>query len=1054
MRAMRKFHSFPAVGCAMALGVIFGACGDDSGNRGRDPDDAHCTVVAGDVLYDASSQRLTSTVTVTVADDAGNPLSGHRVTLDASRTVDTVDETEGLVTDAAGEAVFHVSADTFGLGGFTASLPDASLELTERALVNFVLGATAAYGEVALIEAGAEVSVDITLSDAAGGVGAVMVTLLSDRASDAIAPSGATTSAAGEAFFTLTASETGDVQPRLEVDGLQGTLPLETLGVHGPTVSGNVTFTEPYGVLSHPRVGLMWADFLGWSSGLIGDPEELVSAPIALQNGDTVGYELALPINVPVGHPFHPLDATGLSADFKFASYLLVVYDDVGTVPGQMDADDILAAVDLALPTVSWFQGTAPQSWANARYGYNMMELPEETGDPAVFLWDDWADDMDLVVDMAEIPTAELGGNIQFGTDLPAGSTLRLDLVLVDPAVIQGGGNVWDPANHSVLSSQNVAFVSGATVPFSIPLGDLTQDSHFDSWAMSLAADVLLNWAFPMLYLDVNQNGRWDPGSEPLYTIDQPFGIDQLNLWYVHRGVDWMFNLMVGKLHPGYVLVRSPLEYGVEQIFPATGRLQLSGNIEPGHTSVSFKVVREIGGEDVVVLSGTDLSTGTVESNEVWTLGDVTQVQLGDRLIITEVTDGMEFLPFDTSLRSRPTERRVPGADVQKVGPYSRSLVAPGPREGRDVFPGHHLVGELTAEAGLHLRKALRSEARGVKTCGVAGLRARVRFGGFVWREPAVQEGGGDAALLSGTLQGDRDLGEARGANRGIQVRGVPGQARHGRIAVQGLLGVPDGLGQGWVLPGPVHQGMEPLAEPGNGLKQAGAAAREEQAVDHAEERGPPRGEGLSAGRREEGAAQHGVEPELGLARVREEPGHREKRALEHLEALQLGQPTRGLAQGEGLLGGGRVGPDPALGRLAERLPGEEPGGRVEVEHQVMAREGDHLEHAISQVAESTARGRNGAREPGVPGAGGRAGGEDLGRGRGGLHHGRELRLAAAGHLVADVAARSPGLPARRTPFPAGTRAGTAAPPSGRGRRGGRDSRPRGRSPPCRGWRP
>lgn len=649
MEATRRLRFLTAVVCAAALGALGAACGGDSIGGGAEPSDAHCSVVAGDVLYDSSSGRLTSTVTVTVADDSGNRLSGHLVTLDASRTVDTVYETAGLVTDADGEVVFHVSSDTFGPGGFTATLPDTPLELSQRATVDFTLHATATYGDVVLIEGGAEVSVDVTLTDAAGAVGSATVTLLSDRTSDAIDPADAVTSALGEASFTLTASDTGDAQPSLEVDGLQGALPLPTLGVYGPTISGDITFTDPYAVLNNPRVGLLWADVLHWDSGFIGDPEELVSLPITIQNGDTVGYELRLPIDVPASHPVHPPDATMLP-DFEFASYIAVVYDDVGTVPGQMDAGDILAAVDTTLPMVSWFQGTVPPSWTNAGYGYNMMRFPEESGEPTIFVWDDWAGIMDLLVDMAEIPTAQLTGTIQFGAAFPVGSELQLQLILVDPAVLQGGGNPLDPANHSVLDGQAVPYSAGGTNPFSVALPDLTQDPHFDSWAMSMPGGALLNWAYVVLYLDVNQSGTWDPGVEPLYSFDKPFGIDQLNLWYVHRGVDWMFNIRVGGVNPGYVLVRTPLEYDIEQIFPATGRFQLSDTIEPGHTSVSFEVRRDIAGQETVVLSGTDLSTGSVESNEVWTLGDVTQAQIGDKLVITEIIDDVEFLPFDTPL--------------------------------------------------------------------------------------------------------------------------------------------------------------------------------------------------------------------------------------------------------------------------------------------------------------------------------------------------------------------------------------------------------------------
>lgn len=49
-----------------------------------------------------------------------------------------------------------------------------------------------------------------------------------------------------------------------------------------------------------------------------------------------------------------------------------------------------------------------------------------------------------------------------------------------------------------------------------------------------------------------------------------------------------------------------------------------------------------------MVISGSDLDTGTVASNEIWTLEDVTLVQVGDKLTITEVIDKMELLPPTT----------------------------------------------------------------------------------------------------------------------------------------------------------------------------------------------------------------------------------------------------------------------------------------------------------------------------------------------------------------------------------------------------------------------
>ena len=129
---------------------------------------------------------------------------------------------------------------------------------------------------------------------------------------------------------------------------------------------------------------------------------------------------------------------------------------------------------------------------------------------------------------------------------------------------------------------------------------------------------------------------------------DQPFGIGAFILVYVHRGADWMWGLFFENARTGYSIVRSPLEFEVLQIFPATGRLQLDKNIEPNHTGISFSVYRNVSGEEVEIVSGNDLDTGTLENDEVFTMADVTLIQPGDKLVITEFIARTEFLPLST----------------------------------------------------------------------------------------------------------------------------------------------------------------------------------------------------------------------------------------------------------------------------------------------------------------------------------------------------------------------------------------------------------------------
>ncbi len=646
MRIYRLFHCtvFLLVG-SLAMGFAAVACGGSQVNVVL-PDDSRSRVVAGDVLYDLVTDRLVSTVTVTVADSEGRPLSGQLVTLDASRTADIVQETDGLTTDSDGVTVFHVSTDTFGPGTFVATLPDRSLELSEQASVSFILQASTTFGEPTFDTRGATLGVDLVLTDAAGAVVGASVTLLSDRASDSIQPASATTGPGGDASFVLTAIDQGDIGPSLEVSTLRGAIPLDPLTVEGPRISGEISFEQAFGVLTSPRVGLLYIDFDGWSDGLIGAPAELTSVGIEIANGETVGYSLALPLIVPPEDPVHPNEGS-FPPDFELAVYIPVVYDDVGTVPGEMDAGDTLVAISSSLPVISWLQGTMPDTVPGSQEGYNMMEMPSGQTDPAIFSWDDWAHQLDLSITMAAVPDGDVGGTIHFGSTIPAGTDMYMELVLLDPAAMEAG-NPWDPANHAVLANLPFTYVAGTDVPWSMALPDLPQDPHYDTWTTSLGGGLDLSWLAIILYADVNQNGQWDPGSEPAYSPEQPFGIGQIWLWYMHPGMDWIFGVAYGTIHPGWVVARMPLELHVLEVFPATGRLRLDDTVEPGHTGIAFEVRRDVAGEEVVILSGADLDTGIVESDEVWTTEDVTLVQPGDRLVITQVIDDTEHLPLDS----------------------------------------------------------------------------------------------------------------------------------------------------------------------------------------------------------------------------------------------------------------------------------------------------------------------------------------------------------------------------------------------------------------------
>jgi Invasin, domain 3/Bacterial Ig-like domain (group 1)/Cadherin-like domain len=183
------------------------------------------TVVAGAVSASASTVSAsptsitadgstTSTITVTLSDIGGNPVSGKAVTLASSRgATDSISAASGA-SDASGHVTFTVTSTTAGSSVFTATdATDSNLAITQTAGVTFVAGAVSASVSTvspspASVTANgtATSTITVTLTDAHGNpVSGKTVTLAqtSGSGTPTITTVSGTTSVSGVATFTV-----------------------------------------------------------------------------------------------------------------------------------------------------------------------------------------------------------------------------------------------------------------------------------------------------------------------------------------------------------------------------------------------------------------------------------------------------------------------------------------------------------------------------------------------------------------------------------------------------------------------------------------------------------------------------------------------------------------------------------------------------------------------------------------------------------------------------------------------------------------------------------
>ncbi|NUR75804.1 MAG: hypothetical protein HOQ28_05890, partial [Thermoleophilia bacterium] len=159
------------------------------------------------VLADGST---TSTVTATILDTNGNPLSGKTVTLAKSGGSSTITTVSGT-TDSAGVATFTVKDTAVESTTYTATDSTDTVTVTQTAAVNFTAGpVTAAQSTVSASPASvtangvATSTVTVTLKDAQSHpISGKTVTLAKGSGSSTITTVSGTTNASGQATFTV-----------------------------------------------------------------------------------------------------------------------------------------------------------------------------------------------------------------------------------------------------------------------------------------------------------------------------------------------------------------------------------------------------------------------------------------------------------------------------------------------------------------------------------------------------------------------------------------------------------------------------------------------------------------------------------------------------------------------------------------------------------------------------------------------------------------------------------------------------------------------------------
>ena len=185
------------------------------------------TVVSSPATNVTANNLNTSTITVTLLDSTGNPVSGKTTSLSSNRSGSDTITPLTPSTNSFGQATFSIKSTTSGNSILTASDVTDSLLITQTSSVTFVSGSVSASqstvtGSPLTLSANnvATSTITVTLLDAYNNlISGKTVSLTSDRGTyDTISPASAATTL-GKASFTLSSNQPGtSVISALDVD--------------------------------------------------------------------------------------------------------------------------------------------------------------------------------------------------------------------------------------------------------------------------------------------------------------------------------------------------------------------------------------------------------------------------------------------------------------------------------------------------------------------------------------------------------------------------------------------------------------------------------------------------------------------------------------------------------------------------------------------------------------------------------------------------------------------------------------------------------------------
>ncbi len=617
----------------LAAGLIQ-ACGDDSGATG--PSGRKSAITVSGVTLGADG-KLEAQVDVVVKDDAGEPMEGIELLLETSRPeADEIVGGNAGVTDATGGAVFHVRTSRVGSSDIKVTLPGRDVILGP-VTVDFSLDLALYLGRSLLVEPGVRVEGRVVVRDAEGPLVGVTAQVQSGDPAVTVAQSTNLTDDQGGLPFRLESQDARTTEVSLHVAGLEGAIPAGTVDLRGPTISGRISRTDGIGVVDSLRVGLLFVDYRTWNDRGVGTPQEIVSRPVTLDASGTADYELELPLRVPPEHILTTRDG------MDFAPYMVVLYDDVGLLPGVMDEGDLLVGLDWTLPQVVFLGGHLSDGQGYVP-GYNMMFLLQAQDLTRADPWDDWSASMDLPLDRGTVRQVTVRGTLQCANAQCDGQNWIVAAVVFD--MHARDQEAWQEGHFEVVASMPVQSSETQDVPYSLDLPELVSHDHYDDWSGELLPTLTGNGFALVAFRDQNGDGKPSPyQGEPLVLPKQPWGAVGPLGWYLHPGFDWGLPLVWSGLHAGYALFLLPWEATIQQVHPAEHRLVLDQEVEAGHSNYGFRILRDTAQGRIQIVDGQDLDTGS-GGNDVTTRVDLTAVQPGDVLQVTQEVTDMTFVGY------------------------------------------------------------------------------------------------------------------------------------------------------------------------------------------------------------------------------------------------------------------------------------------------------------------------------------------------------------------------------------------------------------------------